>query len=208
MLVAKLYYIADPMCSWCWGFSPVLESVVANLPSTVELHYVMGGLAPDSDEPMAEEMQGYVQSAWRQVATTTGAEFNHEFWDKCQPRRSTYPACRAVIAAGLQSKLPEMFAALQRAYYLEARNPSDRDTHLAVAQEIGLDAHQFSVDLESERVEDLMQRDFKLRSSLGVQGFPSLVYETDGICHWIAHGWGKEDAVWERLKPHLDRQTA
>jgi len=96
--------------------------------------------------------------AWREVAATTGARFNWEFWDKCQPRRSTYPACRAALAAGLQGVLPEMFAALQRAYYAEARNPSDADTHLALAGELGLDLARFSTDLVSSRVENMLQR--------------------------------------------------
>ena len=24
---ARLLYVMDPMCSWCWGFAPVLESL-------------------------------------------------------------------------------------------------------------------------------------------------------------------------------------
>ena len=99
------------MCSWCWGFAPVLEEIAGELPRSVDLQYVMGGLARDSDEPMPEEVRSYVQNAWREVSTATGARFNWEFWEKCQPRRSTYPACRAALAGGLQGALPEMFAA-------------------------------------------------------------------------------------------------
>ncbi|MCH7478788.1 MAG: DsbA family protein, partial [SAR324 cluster bacterium] len=25
--IGTLYYFGDPMCSWCWGFKPVLEQV-------------------------------------------------------------------------------------------------------------------------------------------------------------------------------------
>ncbi|MDH5427723.1 MAG: DsbA family protein, partial [Nitrospirota bacterium] len=27
MMSPTLIYVADPMCSWCWGFSPVLEEI-------------------------------------------------------------------------------------------------------------------------------------------------------------------------------------
>ena len=30
-----LYYVADPMCSWCWGFQPVLEKVKEAVPERV-----------------------------------------------------------------------------------------------------------------------------------------------------------------------------
>ena len=25
---ARLLYVMDPMCSWCWGFAPVAEALV------------------------------------------------------------------------------------------------------------------------------------------------------------------------------------
>jgi len=191
------------MCSWCWGFAPVLEKIVEELPRDVRLQYIMGGLARDSDEPMPEEVRSYVQNAWREVSTATGAPFNWEFWEKCQPRRSTYPACRAALAGGLQGALEEMFAALQRAYYLEARNPSDESTHLALAGELGLDTDQFAEDLVSPRVADLLEKDFARRRELGVREFPSLILESDEGRHSIVRGWATLESVRQHLKPHL-----
>ena len=116
----------------------------------------MGGLASDSDEPMDATTQAYVQSAWRSVGERTGARFNHEFWDVCQPRRSTYPACRAVISAGLQisGARKRYYEAVQQAYYLEARNPSETATLIDLASEIGLDKVQFQQDLDSPQVQE------------------------------------------------------
>ena len=198
-----LYYVADPMCSWCWGFAPVLEEVAEEFPRSVNLRYVMGGLARDSDEPMSEEVRSYVQNAWREVSATTDSRFNWEFWEKCQPRRSTYPAYRAALAGGLQGVLPEMFAALQSAYYMEARNPSDASTHLALAGELGLDADRFAEDLVSPRVEDLLQKDFARRRELGVREFPSLILESEEETHSIVRGWANLNTVRERLEPLL-----
>ena len=149
-MLTQLYFIADPMCSWCWGFRSSWQTFLAELPPSVIVKDLMGGLAPDSDEPMDATTQAYVQSAWRSVGDRTGAKFNHEFWDVCQPRRSTYPACRAVISAGLQSTSARTryFEAVQQAYYLEARNPSQTATLIALAGEIGLDSAQFQKDLQ------------------------------------------------------------
>jgi putative protein-disulfide isomerase len=27
--VARLIYVMDPMCSWCWGFAPVMTALAA-----------------------------------------------------------------------------------------------------------------------------------------------------------------------------------
>ncbi|MGA1195890.1 MAG: DsbA family protein, partial [Candidatus Latescibacterota bacterium] len=88
-----LYYVADPMCSWCWGFQANLMQIKEALPSELPLVYVMGGLARDSAEPMPEDVKAYVKNAWRQVTAETGAVFNWDFWKVCEPRRSTYPSC-------------------------------------------------------------------------------------------------------------------
>ena len=200
MAPSTLYYVADPMCSWCWGFSQVLEKVEENLPDQVDLRYVMGGLAPDSDEPMPPEMQERIQRAWQAVAARTGAEFNRDFWIQCQPRRSTYPACRAVLAAELQDAGRRMFCAVQRAYYLEARNPSDVETLVELAGELSLDQDAFARDIASPQIEARLQEDLAQCRALRVSGFPSLVLESDGTHVWIAHGCEDLETVLGRLR--------
>lgn len=54
---ATLYYIHDPMCSWCWGFTPIWQKIRAQLPADLPVVYLLGGLAPDSDDPMPQSMQ-------------------------------------------------------------------------------------------------------------------------------------------------------
>ena len=174
----KLYYVYDPMCSWCWGFKNSFEALKQSIPPFVEIVYVLGGLAPDSDVPMAIEMQKMLQEVWKKVAITTGATFNHEFWTQCHPRRSTYPACRAVLAAKMLGKEEAMMHALQEAYYLRALNPSDTSTHLLLAQELGLAVERFHDVLISSQVEESLQADIARARALHVKGFPALVLET------------------------------
>ena len=70
----QLYYVADPMCSWCYGFVGEWQRAKKEIGLPVRL--VMGGLAPDSDEPMPDDTREMVRGAWRAVAETAGAEFN------------------------------------------------------------------------------------------------------------------------------------
>lgn len=202
----ELYYFVDPMCSWCYGFSSEMKEIINNLPDNVNLHYVMGGLAPDSNEPMPPEMKAYIQHHWHTVAAKTGAAFNFDFWSKGDPKRSTYPSCRAVIAAGLQGQdnIPEMLAAIQTAYYQQARNPSDQATLIQIAGEIGLDAERFADDLNSPMVEKILHDGFGFKYRLGVQGFPTLVIEKNDKYYALTIGYTKADVVLERLKLVMD----
>lgn len=198
----KLYYVMDPMCSWCWGFRPVFRRLLAVLPAETEIQYVMGGLAPDTDEPMPLETCEYVQSQWRAVSAKTGAEFNWDFWQHCQPRRSTYPACRAVIAAGLQDKtiISDMIDAIQNAYYLQARNPSDDPTLVKLATEIGLNPERFRDDLNSESTHKVLHSDFKLRRELKVSSFPSVVLQKQRQIYWLASGITDTNTILDNAK--------
>ncbi|MFC1975930.1 DsbA family protein [Chloroflexota bacterium] len=205
----KLYYFVDPMCSWCYGFSSEMKEIVKNLPDNIRLQYIMGGLAPDSDEPMLEEMKGYIKHHWQTVAARTGAEFNFDFWTKGEPKRATYPSCRAVIAAGLpgEANISLMLGAIQKAYYQQARNPSDNETLVEIAGEMGLDKGRFSEDLNSPKVEELLQTDFEFKYRLGVQGFPTLALEKDGEYFGLTVGYAKADVVLQRLDMVLNDKT-
>ena len=152
------------------------------LPDTMRVQYVLGGLAADTDQPMPAEMQAALRSTWRKIQQhVPDTHFNFEFWNQCVPRRSTYPACRAVLAARKQDKTRElaMIEAIQNAYYQQARNPSSRDTLLACAHDIGLNCQRFERDMDSDDIELQLQREIRLAEHLGAQGYPSLVLEAN-----------------------------
>jgi putative protein-disulfide isomerase len=175
------------MCSWCWGFQPALAELRAGLPPEIRIVRLLGGLAPESDEPMAAEMRAQLQQTWRRIQhQVPGTVFNFDFWTRCSPRRSTYPACRAVIAARCQDpSLDEaMTLAIQRAYYLEARNPSDQDTLIALAGEIGAEAGRFAQDLTHPETRRTLEAEIARARHMGVVSFPSLVLDCAESDQW------------------------
>ncbi len=198
-----LFYVHDPMCSWCWGFAATLDSVLEALPDDVNVVHLLGGLAPDSNEPMPESMQQGLQQTWKQIVQVIpGTEFNFAFWTDNTPRRSTWPSCRAVIAARRQSKDFErpMIKAIQRAYYLDAKNPSDSDTLLQCAKDIGCDGAVFSNDFESEDVSNEFLDELRQVQRYGVRGFPSLVLQkADGSAFSVPVEYQHANRILERI---------
>lgn len=174
-LRAQLFYIYDPMCSWCWGYAPTWQRLQRELTSEVDIIYGLGGLAEDSDVLMPEAMQVFLQQTWRKIAQQLGTEFNFDFWQHCQPRRSTYPACRATLIAREFGKEQEMLTAIQHAYYLQAKNPSNLDTLQALAVDIGLDSLDFLQKLKSQSVDEQLMVEINKMRSLPINGFPALV---------------------------------
>ncbi|MGB7450572.1 MAG: DsbA family protein [Lysobacterales bacterium] len=186
---ATLYYVHDPMCSWCWAYRPTLLQLRENLPASVKWQNVLGGLAPDNDQPMPEQTRLMVQGHWRQIESSLGTQFNFDFWIKNQPRRDTYKACRAVIAASRQGAEEEMIESIQRAYYLRAMNPSDIPVLVELAVELGLDRGLFQADLDSVQTEAELHRQLLLRDKLMVRSFPALVLERNSRYEFIPHDY-------------------
>jgi len=178
-----LYYVHDPMCSWCWGFRPTWTKILNKLPQEIDIKYLLGGLAPDSDEPMADTMQLQIASYWKKIQQhIPETKFNFDFWKNCQPRRSTYPACRAVIAAREQNPELErsMIKAIQTAYYLKAKNPSDDEVLIELALAFNLDTVVFEADLNAKETQQTLEAEIMLAQRMGAQGFPSMILEIEG----------------------------
>lgn len=196
----KLYYVHDPMCSWCWGFNQTWSTVELAVRDKIDIEYIVGGLAPDSDQAMPKELQTTLHNTWKTIQQRIpGTEFNFDFWSVCKPRRSTYPACRAVVAATRQNAEKEMILAIQHAYYLNAKNPSDNDTLVSLSRDIGLDTEVFAQDLESSETEKQLMQQIEFGQSIGVQGFPSLILQAGEQRKLIRIDYNSADNIVEQL---------
>ena len=69
-----------------------------------------------------------------------------------------------------------MYEAVQSAYFLFAKNPSEESTLIALAAEIGLDADRFAADLGSIAVNHQLAAELRQVREFGVTGFPSLIW--------------------------------
>lgn len=171
------------------GFEPVRKKLFDALDTSINIKRFVGGLAPDSNEPMPLQMQAMLQNTWRKIEQSIpGTTFNHYFWTQCQPRRSTYPSNRAVLAARLQR--PEydeiMTLRIQQAYYTEAKNPSNDSVLIELARDIKLDVEKFTQDLNSEKVQGTLQQELVYTRKLGLNSFPSLAFKVKNNVYSIA----------------------
>ncbi|MCW8983081.1 MAG: DsbA family protein [Gammaproteobacteria bacterium] len=209
MSLPILYYIHDPMCSWCYAFRENWQYLTQHLEGKVKFVRLLGGLAADSDAPMDSETRRMVQQSWRRIEESLpDTHFNFDFWEQNQPRRSTYPACRAVIAARQmadQSYDLKMSYAIQDAYYRQAKNPSDIDVLCSIAEALNLDRDQFYSLLTADSTEQQLQQEIAQTRSLGVDSYPSLVLQINEQTRWpIAINYQDVSEVIETIEMCLE----
>lgn len=190
------------MCSWCYGFRPLWQQLQTQLPEDIEVRYVVGGLAPDSSEPMPEDMQNMLMATWERITQAIpGVQFNFDFWTSNQPRRSTYPSCRAVLAAKQldATKEREMIEGIQNAYYQQALNPSDNKTLIHVAETIGLDRELFTTALNSTATQQALQQELQFARSIGGDSFPALILQQNGKHHTLLLSYTDAEKILAQL---------
>jgi len=205
-----LIYIHDPMCSWCYAFDSSLTALQKELPDFIRIKKIVGGLAPDTTLPMPVELQQKIQQTWRRIEQTVPImQFNYDFWIINTPVRSTYPACRAVLAARQQGANYEdkMIGAIQTAYYQKAKNPSLESTLLECALEVGLDANRFADDLTSNEIEEELQNEIRIAGKLGVISYPSLLLEHDGRLFPVAVDYLDHETMNREIVSILDKPS-
>ncbi|MDH3689515.1 MAG: DsbA family protein [Gammaproteobacteria bacterium] len=198
----ELVYVADPMCSWCWGFSPVVKSIVNHFADRAPVAVIAGGLAPDTTEPMDERARSVVREHWDHVHEATGQPFDYGFFERHQFVYNTELPCRALISARmLQPDLALTFLNhLHAAFYRDNRDITNAATLCDLAVTCGLDPGQFAQALHGEETLQATQRDFGLSRAMGIIGFPSLIGNDGERLTVISIGY----RPWESVERFID----
>ena len=92
----RLIYVMDPMCSWCWGFAPVIDAIQAAFPQ-LDLHLVPGGLRPGVTDPMQDSTRLALAEHWQAVHAATGQPVLTPDDLPAAFVYNTEPACRALV---------------------------------------------------------------------------------------------------------------
>ncbi|MFN3716872.1 MAG: DsbA family protein [Thiobacillus sp.] len=196
-----LWYFADPMCSWCWGFSPSIETLRNDYRPRLRIALVLGGLRPGETTPLDASARDDILQHWQAVQARTGQPFR---FDGALPAGFVYdtePACRAVIAAGAldAASVFPLFNAIQSAFYAEGRDITQAACLTALAGEIGLDTARFAGIWASGTARDRTQAHFRQARAAGVRGFPTLILQQDERLTPIAAGCDRLDTVRTRI---------
>jgi putative protein-disulfide isomerase len=198
----RIVYVADPMCSWCWGFEPVIAAIEEGFGAAAPLRLVVGGLRPGTTAAMDAKSKAYVRHHWEQVHETTGQPFGFDFFARDGFVYDTEPACRAVVAVRNLAPAATLgyFQAVQRAFYADGRDVTRTDTLTEIAGESGVEAAPFEAVFAAPEIAEATRADFRLAQALGITGFPAVVLKDDAGYAFLTIGY----QPFKALKPYLE----
>ncbi|SFB28418.1 DsbA family protein [Azotobacter beijerinckii] len=199
----RLLYVMDPMCSWCWGFSPVVEELARQAAQAgVRLDWVVGGLRQER-APLGEPARERIFAHWRAVSGETGQPFNFAGGLPEGLVYDTAPACRALVVARhlAPRRVGRLARLIQQAFYLEGRDVTHARVLLELAEAAGFSRCCFAEAFDSAEQRSATRADFAWVERLGIAGFPTLLAERNGMLALLTNG----HQPLERLSPLLGR---
>jgi putative protein-disulfide isomerase len=210
----SLIYIADPMCSWCYGFAPELVTLLRGLPD-LPVEIMVGGLRAYNKEPLDENLRSTLLEHWERVSNASGMPFTPNHLLRPGFVYDTEPACRAIVTARTlaPSATLSVFHAIQHAFYAEGRDVTQADV-LAQAASQGLAEANFSIEPEaflkhwtSREMALETAHDFGQVRRWGVSGFPTVVLERNGKLDLVTSGYLKTEQLVEHMQALIDKDA-
>jgi len=185
-----LWYFADPMCSWCWGFTPAIGAIKEGYSDRLKIALVLGGLRPGTTEPVTPKFREETLHHWRDVHKMTGQPFAFE---GAMPEGFVYdtePASRAVIAvAGINPEaIFPYFKSVQAAFYTQVQDVTQIGTLAGLAEQHNIDKPRFLERFESEDVKHKTRAHFRITREAGVRGFPTIVLQAESGHKLLTNG--------------------
>jgi putative protein-disulfide isomerase len=201
-----MWYFADPMCSWCWGFAPVVDAIKDAYADEFKIALMLGGLRPGTTRPMTAPERAEILHHWHEVHDRTGQPFA---FDGALPEGFVYdtePASRAVIAVAESDPAQTFpfFRAVQAAFYAEGRDVTRPETLATLAEVHGVAAEDFRARFESDAVRRKLAIHFQQTREAGVRGFPTVALQSEAGVIGLTNGY----RPFEALRPDIDAWLA
>lgn len=212
-----VHYVGDPMCSWCWGISPVLGEVETFCASNdIGFSITVGGLRAGGGDPWNERFKAFLRAEWQRIAKVTGQPFGFTLLDAPVFDYDTEPACRAVVAFQLLQARRDrdtptalaFFSAVQRKFYVEGQDPKPADFYQDICTSLGVDFEAFHTVFESADARHAVQQAFARCRQWGVRSFPTLLLERDREIVPLAVGFVTAEQVLGRLHEAMGTKVA
>ena len=207
----RILYFTDPICSSCWGIEPQLRRLKAEYGESIEIEYRMGGLLPDwSYNAGGISKPSDVAAHWEEASKYYQMPIDGRIWLE-DPLPSSYPPSIAFKAAQLQDleKAINFLRRLREMVFMEKKNIARPEIIRQAAMETGLNTEKLLQDMEGTALQ-AFQTDLEVTRSMGIRGFPTLVFSTKSGMQQIISGsrpYANFVQAMKTLVPDISAQT-
>lgn len=190
----EIIYVGDPMCSWCWGMAPVVETLSGR--DDVSMRVVLGGLRPGPNaQQLDDELRRFLRAHWDKVGEVSGQPFSSRALERENWMYDTELPAIAVttMRAYAPHQALRFFTRLQQAFYVEGTDITRMDEYPSLVAAYDVEPAGFVAELGTDTARARAWADFAEARELGVLGFPTLLLAVDGTLQVLSRGYASLD---------------
>lgn len=190
----KVFYIYDPMCGWCYGFSKIMTTIKAKYANYFDFEIYSGGMIIGDGVKPAYEMSSYILNAYKRVEQMSGVKFGDKYLNIFKEGSyilNSETACIALTA--IKEIKPEIafdFATeIQSAHFKEGQSLNAFVTFENIANKFGINLIDFNNIWTNKAIYNKTFEEFEFVKKLGVRGFPAVLLLSKGQYYSVASGF-------------------
>lgn len=202
----KIYYIMDPMCGWCYSFSPVIGQAYENFKEKLDFIVVPAGMLTDKEVIHAnKEFIDFLKTANIRITETSGQSFGEGYKKNILGNPDyTFDSLPGAMAITLIQKLrPEntldYIKKFYHAFYFEGKNTNDLQLYADLAALYGITPQEFLTALREPELEQITRRGFQLANELGAELYPSVIGVKDDIPQLLSQAYVPYEQLREQI---------
>jgi putative protein-disulfide isomerase len=194
---AKLLYFYDPLCGWCFGFSPVIKSLEQEFNEQIDFEAMSGGMVLGERVKPLSEMKEYLKEAMPRLEQMTGVKFGKPYLEILDEGslmlNSELPCIAMTVFKSMSNKSNIEFAsALQSTLYEKGINLNEIENYKNLVENFDLPWEVFKSKMEDPTYKEKTYQEFQLGQKMGISGFPSVVLSIGNQGYLIARGYRPE----------------
>jgi putative protein-disulfide isomerase len=203
-----IYYVFDPMCGWCFGFSGVIKQAAKDYQNDFEFVAISGGMVVGEREGPIGDFADYILGAYKRVEDMAGVKFGEPYLAQLKTKTlyssSVVPSIAlAVFREFLPSRTIEFAGSLQDAMFVHGKDLRDDSVYVEMVKPYGIDPNIFIEKLHEASYKEKAFEGFQQSANFGVQGFPAVLGNRKGKYYNLTNGYSSKKelyAVLDKLK--------
>ncbi|AKD03854.1 DsbA family protein [Pontibacter korlensis] len=197
----SLLYVTNPMCAWCYGFTPVVRRLKALWQGRLDVQVLFGDLQAHQTKPLLHDQKERLALSWHRVQERTYLPFEYRFFIQRSFVFNTEPACRAMLCVRLLRPVLtlEVLRAMHSAFFVDNADLKDTRELVRLVGLFGIPENLFMTLFESEEITQQMEDEFAYVNNIGATTFPSLFLNTENGPERLAAGYVELHELEQRL---------
>lgn len=195
MMKAKIYYVMDTMCGWCYGFSDVITKIEEKYKGVYDFSILPGGMWTGDDvKVMNDRLGAYIKGHNEKIEEVTGKNFGKEFNENILGNNDivldSLPGAKAIVLMqGLKKEVAFPFLKkIQEAFFVEGKNVNQLETYLPIVEQFGVSKEIFAKEFLSETLTKETIRAFEMVAAMGATSFPTVIVSAGDKGRIISQG--------------------